>query len=172
MEQEKTWLQKLPLWNPKDEPLVDYAEAYTRQWDEDQDEEPYWRRYLDHHDRETIRLPLFSPSWWPSIPLIGKKVDRIYHIRRELARLNVEIEDDQNHPERFPLMNSAFIQFNHQIAAHMCCQSLSHHVPQQMTPRLVEVSPDDVIWENMAIEWWSRLIRTGEYRTSPLLPAD
>lgn len=29
----------------------------------------------------------------------------------------------------------------HQIAAHMACQSISHHTPQQMTPRTLEISP-------------------------------
>ncbi|GIZ46519.1 hypothetical protein CKM354_000964500 [Cercospora kikuchii] len=160
-EVKKTWWQTLAFWQSGDDVPVEYGKAYDEQWDEDQDEEPYWRRYIQPKDRETMRLPLFSPTWWPSIPLIGKNVDRIYHLRRELARMNLEIEDDQNHLERFPLMNSAFIQFNHQIAAHMCCQSLSHHIPQQMAPRHVEIDPDDVVWDNLSMTWWERIIRTG-----------
>ena len=107
-----------------------------------------------------MRLPIFGWDWMPSLPLLGKKVDTIYHCRKELARLNLEIEIDQQHPEKFPLMNSAFVQFNHQVAAHMACQSVSHHIPKQMTPRMVEISPDDVIWDNMSIRWWERYIRT------------
>jgi hypothetical protein len=141
--------------SPEDE----YPCAYDKEWDEDQDEEPYWRRYIEPKDRETMRLPVFSASWFPALPLIGKQVDKIYHLRRELARLNLEIETDQNDLDKFPYMNSAFIQFNHQIAAHMCCQSLSHHIPQQMAPRIVEISPDDVIWDNMSIKWWERYVR-------------
>lgn len=166
----KTWTRKLAFWksdkkdadeDEKKEPKQEYPSAIDKDWDEDQDEEPYWRRYIEPKDRETMRLPLFSPTWFPSIPLVGQKVDRIYHLRRELARLNLEIEADQNEPEKFPFMNSAFIQFNHQVAAHMCCQSLSHHIPQQMAPRLVEISPDDVIWSNMSMKWWERYLRTG-----------
>jgi hypothetical protein len=97
----------------------------------------------------------------PSLPLVGEKVDTIRYCRKEVARLNVEIEDDQAHPERFPLMNSAFIQFNHQVAAHMACQTVSHHIPKQMAPRLVEIDPNDVIWDNMSIPWWSNYVRTG-----------
>ena len=108
-----------------------------------------------------MRLPLFGFTWMPSLPLIGKKVDTIDYCRKEVARLNVEIEIDQQHPERFPLMNSAFIQFNHQVAAHMACQAVSHHVPKQMAPRVVEISPDDVIWDNMSIRWWERYLRSG-----------
>lgn len=43
----------------------------------------------------------------------------------------------------------------------MACQSVSHHIPQHMAPRLVEISPSDVIWTNMSIKWWERYIRTG-----------
>ncbi|EUC51180.1 hypothetical protein COCMIDRAFT_21557 [Bipolaris oryzae ATCC 44560] len=134
----------------------------TGLWDEDfkeDDENALWRKYVKPKDRETMRLPLFNISWWPSLPLIGKKVDTIYHCRKELARLNAEIADDQAHPERFPLMNSAFIQFNHQVAAHMACQSLSHHIPRQMNPRTVEVNPNYVLWENLTMKWWERYLR-------------
>jgi hypothetical protein len=122
-------------------------------------ENALWRTYMKPKDRETMRLPLFNKSWWPSLPLVGKKVDTIYYCRKELARLNAEIADDQAHEERFPLMNSAFIQFNHQVAAHMACQSVSHHIPRQMTPRTVEVNPNYVLWENLSMKWWERYLR-------------
>jgi hypothetical protein len=136
----------------------DYTGVYNDAFAED-DENALWRTYIKPKDRETMRLPLFSWTWWPAIPLIGKKVDTIYYCRKELARLNAEIDDDQAHPERFPLMNSAFIQFNHQVAAHMACQSLSHHVPRQMNPRTVEVNPNHVIWSNLTMKWWERYLR-------------
>jgi hypothetical protein len=123
------------------------------------DEHALWRNYLKPKDRETMRVPLFNKSWWPSLPLIGRKVDTIYYCRKELARLNAEIADDQAHEERFSLMNSAFIQFNHQVAAHMACQSVSHHIPRQMTPRTVEVNPNYVLWDNLSMKWWERYLR-------------
>ncbi|KAF1831147.1 DUF221-domain-containing protein [Decorospora gaudefroyi] len=122
-------------------------------------EDALWRKYLKPKDRDTMRIPLFNMTWWPSIPFVGKKVDTIYHCRKELARLNAEIADDQAHPERFQLMNSAFIQFNHQVAAHMACQSLSHHIPRQMNPRTVEVNPNYVLWDNLTMKWWERYLR-------------
>ncbi|KAK3725518.1 hypothetical protein LTR37_000488 [Vermiconidia calcicola] len=156
-------VQKLQFWKKdgNDPPNEEYPEAVDKTWDEDQDGEPYWRRYLEPKERETMRVPLLSPTWCPSLPLIGKKVDRIYWLRRELARMNLEVEIDQSDPEKFPFMNSAFIQFNHQVAAHMACQAVSHHVPQHMAPRLVEISPDDVLWDNMSIKWWERYLRSG-----------
>ncbi|KAL4987096.1 hypothetical protein BDW68DRAFT_114168 [Aspergillus falconensis] len=137
-----------------------YPVAYNENFEKEDLGEPLWKKYIRQKDRDTMRLPIFGLSWMPSIWLLGKKVDTIDHCRKEVARLNLEIEIDQQHPERFPLMNSAFIQFNHQVAAHMACQSVSHHVPKQMAPRTVEISPDDVIWDNMSIKWWERYIRT------------
>ncbi|KAF2150799.1 DUF221-domain-containing protein [Myriangium duriaei CBS 260.36] len=137
----------------------DYPSALNEDFTHDQDGEAEWMKYIEAKDRDTSRLPL--ASWLPSLPLMGKKVDTIYHLRKELARLNAEIEYDQNDVERFPFMNSAFIQFNHQVAAHMACQAVSHHIPQHMAPRSVEISPNDVIWANMSIKWWERYVRTG-----------
>ncbi|KAL5360686.1 hypothetical protein BJX96DRAFT_175533 [Aspergillus floccosus] len=137
----------------------EYPVAYNDNFDEGLGE-PLWKKYIRQKDRDTMRLPIFGLSWMPSLWLIGKKVDTIDHCRKEVARLNLEIEYDQQHPEKFPLMNSAFIQFNHQVAAHMACQAVSHHVPKQMAPRIVEISPDDVIWDNMSIRWWERYLRT------------
>ncbi|KAF9885020.1 hypothetical protein FE257_000843 [Aspergillus nanangensis] len=137
----------------------EYPVAYNENFGEELGG-PLWKKYVMPKDRDTMRLPIFGLSWMPSLWLIGKKVDTIDHCRKEVARLNLEIECDQQHPERFPLMNSAFIQFNHQVAAHMACQAVSHHVPKQMAPRVVEISPDDVIWDNMSIKWWERYLRT------------
>lgn len=142
----------------KEKIKYDTTGLYNEAFAED-DENALWRQYIKPKDRETMRVPLFNKSWWPSLPLIGRKVDTIYYCRRELARLNAEIADDQAHEERFPLMNSAFIQFNHQVAAHMACQSVSHHIPRQMTPRTVEVNPNYVLWDNLSMKWWERYVR-------------
>ncbi|CAG8207018.1 unnamed protein product [Penicillium salamii] len=141
-------------------PEEEYPIAYNENFEKEDYGEPLWKEYIRQKDRDTMRLPIFGWSWMPSIWLLGKKVDTIDYCRKEIARLNLEIEIDQQHPERFPLMNSAFIQFNHQVAAHMACQAVSHHLPKQMAPRVVEISPDDVIWDNMSIKWWERYLRT------------
>ncbi|KAM5348152.1 hypothetical protein ACJ41O_007976 [Fusarium nematophilum] len=144
-----------------EEEEVEYPTAYNSDYQEDQEQPAEWEKYLKKKDRPTHRLPLFGASWLFGMPLITKKVDTIFWCREQLARLNLEIEEDQKHPERFPLMNSAFIQFNHQVAAHMACQSVIHHVPKQMAPRMNEISPKDVIWDNMAFTWWQEWIRSA-----------
>ncbi|KAH8680920.1 hypothetical protein BX600DRAFT_445343 [Xylariales sp. PMI_506] len=142
------------------EPL-DYPKAFDEEHKEEEGAE--WEKWLKKSDRPTHRLANFdwTPGWLPGLPLLNKKADTIFWCREELARLNLEIEVDQKHPERYPLMRSAFIQFNHQVAAHMACQSVVHHVPRHMAPRTVEISPNDVVWDNMAISWWAEWIRTA-----------
>ncbi|CAD0082176.1 unnamed protein product [Aureobasidium vineae] len=154
------WLQCWKKNNDEEEKPV-YPEAFDKELADAEETEALWKQYIESKDRDTLREPIFNLSWWPRLPLMGKKIDKIYYLRKELARLNVEIEEDQQNVERFPFMNSAFIQFNHQVAAHMACQSVSHHMPQHMTPRLVEISPTDVLWDNMSMKWWERYLRSG-----------
>ncbi|KOS18292.1 Uncharacterized protein ESCO_002959 [Escovopsis weberi] len=143
-------------------PEHEYGMSFNPGYREDDEEtEAEWAKYVKKADRPTHHLSPWDITWLPGLPFITKKVDTIYWCRAELARLNLEIEEDQRHPERFPHMNSAFIQFNHQVAAHMACQSIIHHIPRHMAPRLNEISPRDVIWDNMALAWWNEWLRTG-----------
>ena len=152
---------KIPFIHEKsDTRSIEYPSAYDEEALIEDGYPAVWKKYVKPKDRDTMRLPIFGWSWMPSLPLVGQKVDTIDFCRKEVARLNVEIEQDQEDHERFPLMNSAFIQFNHQVAAHMACQAVSHHVPKQMAPRLLEISPDDVIWDNMSLTWFERYVRT------------
>ncbi|KAK4103617.1 DUF221-domain-containing protein [Parathielavia hyrcaniae] len=143
------------------EPPVEYPAAFSRDYSSQPEEDAEWRKWLKPEERPHHRVANFhwTPSWLPGLPLVNKKVDTIYWCRAELARLNMEIEEDQSHPERYPVMNSAFIQFNHQVAAHMACQSVTYHIPKHMAPRMVEISPEDVIWDNMAMSWWGEWAR-------------
>jgi hypothetical protein len=161
MDMLKGWIQS--VFKKDGEEVIQYPEFYNKDYKEDVPGGALWEKYIKKSDRPTHRLARFSwtPSFLPGLPFISEKVDTIYWCREHLARLNVEIEEDQKHPERYPLMNSAFIQFNHQVAAHMASQAVSHHIPKQMAPRLVEISPTDVIWDNMSIKWWEEWFRTA-----------
>jgi len=152
----------IPFLNKDDATRLEYPIAYNLDYKEDATGAA-WEKYVKREDRPTHRLARFSwtPGFLPGLPLVNRKVDTIYWCRGELARLNLEIEIDQKHPERFPQMNSAFIQFNHQVAAHMASQAVTHHVPKHMAPRTVEISPEDVIWDNMSIKWWEGWLRSG-----------
>jgi hypothetical protein len=138
---------------------VDSRSKKEEEEEEEEEVPAVWEKHLKKSERPTHRLPIWG--FFPGLPLISRKVDTIFWCRKELARLNMEIEEDQKHPERYPLMTSAFIQFNHQVAAHMASQSLIHHLPKQMAPRQIEISPKDVIWDNMALTWWQEWLRSA-----------
>lgn len=126
----------------------------------DREAEAAWRRYVRPQDRETIRLPVLAKPWFPSLPLVGRKVDRIHHLRNRLRDLNQEIQSSsRGQVDDRSLLNNAFVRFNDQIAAHLACQSVVHGVPHCMAPRILDVHPDDVIWDNLALGWRQRWIR-------------
>lgn len=163
MDRVRGWVQRVFKKDNVGMEPIEYPDYFDEAYREDTPGGALWEKYIKKSDRPSHRLPRFIwvPSFLAALPFLGESVDSIYWCREQLARLNVEIEEDQKHPERYPLMNSAFIQFNHQVAAHMASQSVSHHIPKQMAPRLVEVSPSDVIWENMSIKWWEAWVRTS-----------
>jgi hypothetical protein len=121
-------------------------------------DEALWKRYLSEKDRDYMRLPI--STWMPSIPFVGEKVDTIHHCWQEMARLNNEIDQDQKEPDKYPLMTSAFIQFNTQEATYMACQSLVRCAPLCFRSQYLEASPADVKWENLSKKWWARYVRT------------
>lgn len=153
-----------PLLSEQDELTTsrhdDFPRSASTTVGSDTEVEAAWRRYVRPQDRETIRLPVLAKPWFPSLPLLGRKVDRIHHLRDRLRELNQEIESSsREQSDDLPLLNNAFVRFNDQIAAHLACQSVAHGVPHCMAPRILDVHPDDVIWDNLALGWRQRWIR-------------
>jgi hypothetical protein len=107
--------------------------------------------------------PMHRESSFPiPLPCIGHKVDSIEFYMNKIKDLNQSIEEQQKQQVEsinFQHINSAFIEFNHQIAAHMAAQCLTDGKAMTMTPRAIQVAPSDVIWENMRIHSFERLIR-------------
>jgi len=66
-----------------------------------------------------------------------------------------------NAEEKYPALNSAFITFNKQIAAHIAVQVLAHHIPYKMSNRYIEVAPSDVIHANLNMNPYEQKIRTA-----------
>ena len=122
-----------------------------------------WTTYLAPAQRQTMRIPKGDHTPAFGIPLVGlffsTKVDTIYYCRRELARLNKEIEAEVETSESYPQNGSAFIQFNSQKAAHLACQSVADTMPRQMTQRTIEISPADINWANLGLSWRARYLR-------------
>ncbi|KAH0613007.1 uncharacterized protein H6S33_009387 [Morchella sextelata] len=108
-------------------------------------------RWLDRKDRPSHRLT----------PLFGEKVDTIDWCRGRLAELNPKIEELQAVQKNGDgkKMNSAFIEFTSQSAAQIALQTLAHNKPLHMAPRYIGVTPEEVIWTNLRLQWWERLVK-------------
>jgi hypothetical protein len=89
------------------------------------------------------KLSIALPSVPVSIPLVGT-----------VAAVDFS-------EQTYPPANAAFILFNKQIAAHIAAQILTHDEPYSMSAsqKYIEVAPEDVIWENLAMNNYDRRIR-------------
>ena len=72
-------------------------------------------------------------------------------------------EPDSNFVDRstvtYPPLNSAFILFHNQAAAHMAAQVLAHHEPYRMADREIGVAPPDIIWGNLGLNPYEKKLR-------------
>jgi calcium permeable stress-gated cation channel len=122
-----------------------------------------WTEYVSPKQRAYMRIPRTDLASAFRIPLAGRflslKVDTIYYCRRELARLNREIETEIEEAETCPQNGSAFIQFNTQKGAHMACQAVPDTKPGRMTQRMVELSPADINWSALNYTRQNRALR-------------
>ena len=109
-------------------------------------------------------------NWQPVSTLKFWKRDRkqetvrkTAYLRAEIARVTLRIEkmmQNLDSDAHFKRQNSAFIQFDRQMAAHMACSLVSHHQPGLMNPRFLDVAPHEIIWPNMGLTSLGRFVRT------------
>ena len=108
-------------------------------------------RYITPKQRPTHRLKL----------LIGKKVDTINWSRAELRRMIPEIEEEQaiHRAGEAKAVSAVFVEFYTQSDAQAAYQMLAHHKALHMSPRVIGFTPGDVVWSNLRITWYERVIR-------------
>lgn len=108
-------------------------------------------KYLTPKDRPTHRLK----------PLIGKKVDTIEWCRSELQKLIPQVDELQTKQRAHDAkrLNSVFVEFTTLAEAQAAYQSLTHHQVLHMAPRFTGITPGSIIWSNLRIKWWERVIR-------------
>ncbi|WVQ78133.1 hypothetical protein IAT38_000214 [Cryptococcus sp. DSM 104549] len=116
-----------------------------------------------------------KPNWSPiglGLLGIGQKVDTIEWARKEIAFCTAELEKSRERllndvrskgveKDYYPPLNSAFIHFKQQIAAHMAAQCLAHNQPYMMNARYTEQSPQNVIWRNLSMNQYEKNVRTA-----------
>ena len=129
-----------------------------------------WHKYLaSSKEAQVTIIEDESGNWTPastfSLQSRGSKrqVPKIAWLRAQIARLTTQIEEllhDLDDETRFPRQNSAFIQFDRQMSAHMACSLVSHHRPGVMAPRFLDVAPHEVLWPNMGVTSLQRFVKT------------
>ena len=121
------------------------------------------------------KRPTFTkkPKWAPfglGWLGIGQKIDKIDWARNEIALCTQALESgrEQLHndvksvgyeQDYYPPLSSAFVHFNHQIAAHMAYQCLPHNRPYRMAERYIEQAPQNIIWRNLSLNPYEAKIR-------------
>lgn len=108
-------------------------------------------RWVPPNKRPTHRLKF----------LIGKKVDTINWCRSEMQRLEplVQAEQAKHRAQEHEAVGSIFVEYYTQADAQAAYQTTTHHLPLRMAPRYVGINPGDVIWDNLRIKWWERVLR-------------
>lgn len=136
---------------------------------DNKDTNELWRTYVESSKERRITVQggddsIGKPTSFFSFRRAGRRsVSKIAWLRAEVSRLSVEIDkllphlDDES---RFPLQNSAFIQFERQMAANMAVALTAHHMPGIMSPRFLHVAPHEIVWPNMGLSSRIRFIRT------------
>lgn len=128
-----------------------------------------WRKYLKPSMVSQVSLIQDMNGNWKPASLIKpwtsgerKKVSKIAWLRAEIARMTSQIDEyleDLDDEKRFKKQNSAFIQFDRQMVAHMACSLVSHEKAGRMSPRYLEVAPHEIIWRNMGLTSLGRFLR-------------
>ncbi|KAF9653528.1 DUF221-domain-containing protein [Thelephora ganbajun] len=142
-------------------------------------------KLVPRDQRPTHRLPVgFLPF---GLPFIGQKVDTIDWTKEDIERTNNVLTKMQKvlakevssmtrssrlfnmslhemakelETQTYPPLNSAFILFNNQMAAHMAAQLLTHHEPYRMAKKYIDVAPQDIVWDNLSMNPYEAQVRT------------
>lgn len=134
------------------------------------EETQLWHKYLKSSAASQVSLIRGKDDTWKPASTFRfwasgekKRVPKIAWLRSEIARLTTRIDallPNLDNDELFARQNSAFIQFDRQMAAHMACSLVSHNKAGRMSPRFLEVAPHEIIWGNMGVTSLGRFIRT------------
>ncbi|KAL8847573.1 MAG: hypothetical protein Q9221_007393 [Calogaya cf. arnoldii] len=143
----------------------------TRIFEHDCSEETQlWRNYLKPSVASHVDLVRGKGDDWKPASIFkfwvtgeSRKAPKVAWLRTEIARLTIRIDKlltDLDSDALFKKQNSAFIQFDRQMAAHMACSLVSHNKAGRMSPRFLEVAPHEIVWANMDVTSLGRFIRS------------
>ncbi|CCD23314.1 Phm7p NDAI_0B02790 [Naumovozyma dairenensis CBS 421] len=103
--------------------------------------------YVPYYSRPSHRIN----TRFPFFPF-GEKVDTIHHCTEELAQLNDKVHTQQRKWDKNEKLPAAFIQFDTQLEAQECFQSIEGLLgPKSFGRKLINSVPEDINWSNMKL---------------------
>lgn len=117
-------------------------------------------KILEPIDELIAYIPQKKRPTYRKYKIFGEKKDKVQYLKDELEKVNEEIEhmkSDKNANKS--TMNSIFVEFENQYYAQLAHQSIVHHKAFTLSEHFVGIEPDDVIWINMRMFWYERLVR-------------
>lgn len=93
--------------------------------------------------------------------LFGQKVDTIEWGREELQKQIPAVETAQAEfvSGKYNKLGAIFVEFNTPSDAENAFQTVTHHQALQMCPKVIGVRPEEVVWGNLGLPWWQKVIR-------------
>lgn len=93
--------------------------------------------------------------------LLGKKVDTIEWGREELEKQIPAAETAQTEfiAGKYNKVGAVFVEFNTPADAENAFQTVSHHQALHMSPKVIGVRPEEVVWGNLNLPWWQKIVR-------------
>ncbi|ODV94923.1 hypothetical protein PACTADRAFT_86113 [Pachysolen tannophilus NRRL Y-2460] len=86
-------------------------------------------------------------------PIIGKKVKTLDYAPTRLGELNKDIKESQEDFDNAEKVGSAFIEFPTQLEAQRAYQAVPFAKDLKFCRRIIDASPDDIVWENMGVSF-------------------
>jgi len=119
----------------------------------DSSKQESWSNWIEKKDRPSHKLGLLG--------LIGEKVDTIDWCRKELSQKIPDVDKmQQEHRDgKNKKLNSVFVEFETLRDAQSAFQALTHHESLHMSPRYTGIAPGEIIWSNLRIKWFERILR-------------
>lgn len=119
-----------------------------------------WTKYIKESEIPKVRLPSFQILGYPiKFPFCGLQIDLLSWYKIELNRINAQIKVMQESQDCFKAINSCFVQFRHQVYAHLVCQSIVFENPQLSDQSFIEIDPNDINWDNLDLSWLQCFVR-------------
>lgn len=88
------------------------------------------------------------------------KVDTVDYCLTKIKELDIEVKRLQKRNKAVAKpKNAIFVEFEDQYTAQLAYQSVTHHNPFRMQATAIGLEPADIIWSNLRIFWWEKVVR-------------